>query len=217
MRRNIDEIVAKAREDEIKHLNQPEYAFVNRFAAPAVYEHMGTIEASDERKRKALLSEFFRHMPEYHCDSPRRQLRHPFEKVPRDAPDVLKRWRGEECDKKGIARSPLHQPCPDLAIGEPFPHRIVFEVKYFVHGNAERQLVDGIYEAFYYLAMPRLPASKSHPAWHYDFGCFLAFDASPNGDLHQAWLSLSEAARNGFWTGGNLFIMIVRPQESNKG
>ncbi|MGA3307172.1 MAG: hypothetical protein ABSD08_00975 [Xanthobacteraceae bacterium] len=212
MRKAVDELVADARVNKIKHLNQPEYAFLNHFAVPIIFDYMRSIEPADELRRKALLSEFYRNMPAYHLNSPRRYPRHPFGKLPRDPLRILQRWRGEERSTNGSVRCPLHQACPDIAIGEPFPHRVVFEVKYFTGNDGERQLVNGVYEAFYYLAMPNVPASKTHPAWQYKYGCYLAFDASEEGSLHAAWHNLNSTTREGFWNGGNLFVMIVRPQ-----
>jgi hypothetical protein len=215
MRARIEEMVQNAKKDGSKILHEPEYAFLNGFVVPAIFAHMQTVaNMSAEIARQALLSEWYRGMPQFHQTSPRRQFSHPFGKSQRDAAKILQRWRGEELDSSGRPRKPLHQACPDLAFGEPFPHRVVFEVKYFAKGDAGANLVNGIYETFYYLAMPRIPASKTHPAWHYDFGCFVAFDASMTGALHDAWSQLNAQTQNGFWDGGNLFVMVLRPKEN---
>lgn len=216
MRNDIGAMLNEPKTDNNKHLRPAEPAFLNRYAVPAIFAHMQSVRGiTDKEAREALLSEWYRCMQEYHRRSPCRLLNHPFEKSRLEPREILKRWRGNATDKNGRPRKPLHQPCPDLAFGEPFPYRVVFEVKYFQDGeDPETQLVNGIYETFYYLAMPGIPASKTHPAWNYDFGCFLAFDASVEGSLYDVWNSIKEDVRREFWEGGNLFVMIVRTPEA---
>ena len=216
MREAIQKMIAEPKNENNKHLRPREAAFLNGFAVPKIFEHMQTLPGIGEKEAKqALLSEYYGSMRKYHQQSPRRRLDHPFEKSRRVPAEILNRWFGKEPNNTGGFRKPFHQPCPDLAWGNPFPHKVVFETKYFWDGKGpETQLVDGIYETFYYLAMPRLSAAPSHPAWDYDFGCFLAFDASPERSLERAWEGIEEEVKSQFWSRGNLFVMIIRPTET---
>jgi hypothetical protein len=68
------------------------------------------------------------------------------------------------------------------------PH--VFEGKYFSRrklGAAETALATDIYRAFFYRGLARLPATKTHSAWDYDYACVVACDATEKGMLSQAW------------------------------
>jgi hypothetical protein len=89
----------------------------------------------------------------------------------------------------------------------------LFEGKYFSRGSlefAQRELVTNIYQAFFYLSLPRLLETKTHAAWDYEFACVLAYDASPDGVLLQAWHSLPATVKSACWTGANLYVMILR-------
>lgn len=217
MRLEIQQTVEAALARSNKCLHGPEYAFLNAHVVPAIFSHLQSIPGiGEEQARKAFLSEWYNgEMRRYHSNTPARSISHPFGKAARaGAHEVMRRWRGEQPNTSGGFRKPLHQPCPDLSIGEPFPYPTVFEIKYFSGGDGVTALVDGIYEAFYYRAMPFVPAQRNRPAWMYEYGCFLAFDASSEGSLSTAWNSLDLSVRSGFWDGGNLFVMILRPKES---
>ena len=91
----------------------------------------------------------------------------------------------------------------------------MFEGKYFDHGSpakAEAELVENIYQAFFYRALPMVPGNANRPAWDYEFACLLACDASPDGALLNAWNKIPPNVREGFrfWEGANVFIMVVR-------
>jgi hypothetical protein len=107
----------------------------------------------------------------------------------------------------------LKQSCPDIAIREPFPFKIVFEGKYFGKGNrvqAETALVTSVYQAFFYRALPYVPPHKTRPPWDYEYSCLLAYDASDDGSLQAAWKELPDTVRQGFWNGANIYVMILR-------
>jgi hypothetical protein len=103
---------------------------------------------------------------------------------------------------------------PSLREIRTFPHSIVFEGKYFANGStgdASRELVSDIYQAFFYRGLPRVEASKrGHPKWDYDYACLLAYDASPNGTLLNAWDALPPSVKRCFWDGANIYVMILR-------
>ena len=73
----------------------------------------------------------------YCCDtSPQRQERHPFSKGITDKPQaIMRRWKGDP--KKQTIQS-----APDFALREPFPFNIVFELKYFDKGGAEKAVTE---------------------------------------------------------------------------
>ena len=138
--------------------------------------------------------------------SPARGRGHPFGKLLGTKPAaIMKQWKGEA----GVA---LTQPCPDFALCSPFP-KIVFEAKYFPKGDreaAESALVTGIYQAFFYRALPFIPASKSRPAWEYDYACLLVYDGSEKGSLMAAWKSINESIQKAFWESAAVYVMILR-------
>jgi hypothetical protein len=135
---------------------------------------------------------------------------HPFSKfVGTSAKQVINKWKAKD-------GSPFTQSCPDFATRKPFPYNIVFEGKYFLRGSpdfAERELVNNIYQAFFYRALPYVPPNRSGISWDYDFSCLLAYDASDNGSLLSAWKNLPEKVRRGFWDGANVYVMILRGNE----
>lgn len=111
---------------------------------------------------------------------------------------------------------PLTQACPDFAICSPFPYHIIFEAKYFKGRSAvtaKRELVADAYQAFFYRALPTDKTKDKRPDWDYDYACLLAYDASPNGVLKDAWCQIDSQVKRGFWEGANVYIMIVRGRE----
>ncbi len=140
--------------------------------------------------------------------SPVRPGPHPFRKVVASPKEILDIWRGKTRLKE-LARNS----CPDLALRDPSPHRTVFEAKYHSAGGtgrAETELVRNIYQAFFYLGLPYLPENKRHAAWNYEYACVLAYDASVDGAMVQAWASLPAAVKSACWTGANVYVMILR-------
>jgi len=205
-------VAAAKTDDKQKHLRLPEAAFLNKKVIPAVSEMIQSYSGlSKDQARLALLNESHRSMPDFSCYSPIRWERHPFKKemVGVSATDIYKAWADHE---KGHG---LTQSCPDFSLRNPFPHSILFEGKYFPRRSgsleyAQRQLVDLAYQAFFYLGLPRLAATKKHPKWGYDYSCLLAYDASEKGTLISAWTTLHPRMRRGFWDGANVYVMILR-------
>ena len=207
----IRSIMASATSDgRQRHLRKPEAAFLNHFVLPTLYAHLKDSHSlTDQQAKTALLNEYHRSMPETSLHSPAYPGRHPFGKVLGSSPaTVYAQWL-----KPGNSDG-LTQSCPDFALHDPFPHRIVFEGKYFGTGSleyAQRQLATDIYQAFFYRGLPRAKARKpQRPNWDYDYSCFLAFDASKEGSLLTAWKALPLKVRNSFWDTGNIYVMILR-------
>lgn len=197
-----------------RHLRLPEAAFLNKFVVPALAEMIGAYAKLDiESTRKALLAEYHPCMSSISCGSPWHSLKHPFTKLLNaKAESIYLRWMDP---KKAVVQS-----CPDFALRQPFPHKILFEGKYFPNGSlpyAKRVLVNDIYQAFFYRGLPFAEGTKSGRAgWEYDYACLLAYDASPGGTLRNAWESLPQGVRNSFWKGANIYVMILGGQGRQK-
>jgi hypothetical protein len=188
----------------------PEGAFLNDYILPRINQFLrGRLNLASDDARRALLSESFRTQPDLSCGSPVRSVKHPFRKVIGVSPrDVMRVWRGEA----GVPALAMNN-CPDLALRSPAPHNIVFEAKYFaLNGStsAEAALVRDIYQAFFYLGLPRLPETRRSAAWDYDYACVLAYDASRDGVLIKAWQSLPADVKEACWHGANVYVMILR-------
>jgi len=186
----------------------PEGAFLNESVFPRVYDFVAKWPGmSKETARRAFLCEGYMHNRKIASGSPARRVAHPFQKVPCDPNTIMDHWK-----KRGL-KSVLGGRFPDMALREPFPYKTVFECKYFDgrhFDKGEPALVKGVYEAFYYLGLPRLPKGSWGNAWDYDFACFLAFDASNEGGLKEAWESVRKAVKSIIWDGANIYVMILR-------
>ena len=214
MRQSIRRTIAAAKNDPMqKHLRHPESAFLCTYAVPAIFRQMQTVPGIGQNEaRQSLLFESHRNMPEFCLDTPDRTQGHPFSKIIGTKPvTIVARWKGGH-------GSPLTKAWPDFAFRMPFPFKIVFEGKYFQQGGttrAQTELVNDIYQAFFYRGLPYIAPKKSSskrlsPAWDYDFACLLAYDASENGNLWRAWDKLDTAVKRGFWGGANVYVMILR-------
>lgn len=206
----VRETVAVAKTDDKQaHLRFPEAAFLNGKALPILFDVLIQRGLSKEQARKALLNESHGAMPEISQQSPVRWEGHPFTKALGGSPsEIYRGWTNPE------KSHPLAQSCPDFSLRDPFPHSILFEGKYFPGGSlkvAQKQLVTGIYEAFFYRGLPGLAATEKHSAgWGYDYACLMAYDASTLGTLRSAWIALAQQTRQSFWEGANLYVMILR-------
>jgi len=211
MRRCVNETITDAISDPAKkHLRNPEHVFVNKYLAEPLFQLVSDYPGmTKEKAKKAFLSESHESLSTYCSGSPARRLRHPFNKVLGvNVATIYQRWRREL--KK---TNPLTQSCPDFAFRSPFPHNIVFEAKYFSRGNrvkAQSELVASSYQAFFYRALPSDRTETSRPDWDYEYACLIAYDASPEGFLIDAWQQLDSEVRDGFWEGANVFVMVLR-------
>jgi hypothetical protein len=177
-----------------RHLHGPEAAFLNGHVLPSLASAIRREPScsSDAAANRALLNEYHPSMKDISSHSPARTTLHPFTKVlGATAHEIYARW-ADEANKSSLVQS-----CPDFALREPFPHRIVFEGKYFANGSsqyAQRELVANIYQAFFYRGLPFVAeTAKGRAAWDYDYACLLAYDASPTGSLKQACVTCRRA------------------------
>jgi len=196
--------------DRQKHLRLPESAFLNSFVLPALHQHLQQYSSlTAEQAKAALLNEYHHTMPDLSCRSPIRAKKHPFKKTLGTSAEAIYREWTDPTRNCGLTQS-----CPDFALTKPFAHSMVFEGKYFRKGSAEyaaKQLVTDIYQAFFYRGLPRVESTKQgHPEWDYDYGCLLAYDASPGGTLANAWDNLPSNVKKSFWDGANIYVMILR-------
>ena len=166
----------------------------------------------NQKAKDALLTENYRHFRDFSSGTPARTARHPFKKALGSSPkEIIQQWKGK------LGKAQLIQSCPDFALKHPYPHKIVFEAKYFSDGNlskAETELVTDIYQAFFYRGLPYVQETKTRPAWDYDYACLFAYDASQNGSLKSVWESSDREVKKGFWEGASLFVMILRGHET---
>lgn len=210
IRESVPRIVAEARAStDRKHKAFPEGAFLNEYVAPSISTFLQTevgLTAADARR--ALLSESYRSIHDISSGSPARSQRHPFRKALGTSPqDIIEQWKGA-----GPGNS-LVQSCPDLALRPPSPIKVVIEGKYFSQGGksaAATALANDIYQSFFYLALSKVPETRTHPAWDYDYSCLLAYDASREGSLVQACEELDQKVRDGIWGGANIYVMVLR-------
>jgi hypothetical protein len=216
MRQSIRDVVRVAKGSHEVHKRFPEGAFLNEYVAPKLHDFLvEDLRLSNADARHALLSESFRNIKGISIASPARSVRHPFQKVVGARPkEILAMWRRQ------TKHNPTTQSCPDLALRAPCPYHVVIEGKYFSSGSAataERDLVTDIYQAFFYLGLARLPETSRHPAWHYDCSCLLAYDATDDGLLLNAFRSLDPDVREACWDGANIYVMILRGSVDARG
>jgi hypothetical protein len=210
LRTSIRKIMTAAKTGmEQEHLRLPESAFLNLFAIPTLYQSMQEQDGMDaSMAAQSLLSEYKRmRLLKKTSGSPIRTLKHPFTKVMAAKPTaIMKQWIS------GLPTA-LTQSCPDFSTREPFPYKILFEGKYFEKGGPEKattELVNSIYQAFFYRGLPYVPSRNKSPAWDYEFACLLAADVSDGATLKRSWENLPSVVKNGFWDGANIYVMIVR-------
>jgi hypothetical protein len=75
---------------------------------------------------------------------------------------------------------------------------------------ARSALVDGIFETSFYRGLPTLLRGKHEAAACYDFGCFLAYDASPEGHLWNGWSSVNQVVRHSIWDALFTYVIVLR-------
>jgi hypothetical protein len=209
LRTQIRKLNAECKADKtLDYLNSPEAAFLNKFVVHTLWELMSKYDGMDDAKaRESLLNEYKR-MREKFCSGPTiRSQRHPFTKIMASRPStVMQQWLS----------GALTQSSPDICTREPFPFKILFEVKYLEKAGRERavtELVTSIYQAFFYRGLPYVAPRKGGPAWDYEFGCMLAGDATEEGSLQKAWEAIPSPVKKGLWEGANVYVMIVRSQQ----
>lgn len=204
---DLEQVMARAAERREPWNKSHESAFLNSYVFRGVHEFISRNMSAKDALR-AFLCEGYAHNRRIASGTPIRQRAHPFEKGLDATPSsILARW-SKEGPGGLVANS-----CPDMALRAPFPYKTVFECKYFRERGieaGESALVEGVHQTFFYLGLARLPERGKHPAWDYEFGCFLALDASNEGGLKKAWEKLSETVKTGIWDGANIHVMILR-------
>jgi hypothetical protein len=159
-----------------------------------------------QEARLSMLCEYHAKVSDIAVGNAFRRAGYPFGKALGNVQETMLNWTADV--KKTF---PLNQAYPDFAIRAPFPHKIVFDAKYFDNNTSDaaaKALVEGVYEAAYYRGLPKVAPHPAKPGWDYDYGCLLAYDASDDGVLTSAWRSVK--SKNAFWDGGNIFVMIIR-------
>ena len=193
-----------------------ENTLVGQLLVPVLHDTIGRTLRIDHEQARSLVFSENRASRKTHAApfSPSRSLSHPFGKgIGADVATIATSWR--TTDKKKVGLAPA---CPDFALGQPYG--VVFEAKYYrpQNGNVEaarRALVEGIYQAFFYRALPLAPAKKSGaPPWHYQYAAFVAVDTSPGHALLQAWQELRNDVKTSFWDSANIFVLIRAPGSS---
>lgn len=191
--------------------DQREVTFLNKLVVPLLSEHMQTVPGIGKAEAlQSLVGDNRNSIIEYCSGNAARPLDHPFEKKFGEKPgDIMNRWKGEGKSQSMNGKPPktLKAAWPDFAFRPPFPHKIIFEGKYFPGGNAENALVEAVYEACFYLGLPFVPAMREKPAWDYKFACLIAYDASENGRLKTAWDCVIPKAA--FWENANVYVMVL--------
>ncbi len=165
-------------------------------------------DTHDERIRKAFLAESTKVRDEgLASKSPASAKKYLFTKVGGNPKQIVNLWWD-----KGYKKGQTTQSCPDWAFRAPCPYTVVFEGKLFRNGSTERgrtELLNGIYQCFYYRAHPQTPEDEKHPAWNYDYACLFAYDVSENKSLVTAWDELNQDVKDSCWDSANLFVMVL--------
>jgi hypothetical protein len=157
-----------------------------------------TFNLTEKEARRALGGEYHAKFPEFLGHNPFRQHGHVLPKSKQANSSIVMKWLGDG------NKLPLFQSFPDLAIAEPAPCRIVFDAKYYVTGDPQKALLNGVEEVAYYRGLPRTREGGSL----YDFGCLLAYDASEKGELWRLWQEIGN--KDQFWNSANIQPIILR-------
>src|SRR6201982_332171 len=166
---------------------------------------VGQVGLSQSDAKKALMAEGADHLAET-SDTPYSRDKYPFQKsIVKALSDPQVEW----WQPTGGTRNA----CPDIALRHPCPYRVVIEGKLFRGKGvaaARRALVEGIFETSFYRGLPTLLRGKDETANSYEYGCFLAYDASPDGQMWKAWNEINEQVRASIWNTLFTHVMVFR-------
>jgi len=183
--------------------------FLDRFVLHHIADFLrGRLSLDQDFARKAFLTES-QLMRDQHLSgpkSPASKKKYLFTKAWSDPAHTVKAWWEPNHMKGQTAQS-----CPDWAFREPCPS-VVFEAKLFRSGaidHARTELVNGIYQCFYYRAHPKTGETSTHPAWDYDYACLFVYDASEKHSVVTAWKTINENVRKACWDSANVFVMVL--------
>ena len=191
-----------------KHI-QYEGLFLDDFVLRNVADYLAkTCPQFDKRQRcEALLTEStLARKEELASASPASYQKHLFTKevgTPLDT--IVDLWWSAS------KKLPVSQSCPDWALRDPSPYRVVFEAKFFREGTfnfAQGELVRGIYQCFYYRAQPKIDRRGQKAGWDYDYACLFAYDASKTRSLVEAWERIPQM-QDECWNAANIFVMVL--------
>jgi hypothetical protein len=184
----------------------PEVDFLQRYIVNNISRFLIDKEGLDEGKAKqALLAEGADHLEEV-SGTPCSLDKYPFKKsIVESLNSATHDWW---CGEGGTYNS-----YPDIALRSPCKFRVVIEGKLFrgkTEAAARKALVDGIFETSFYRGLPRLLRDKDADADSYEYGCFLAYDASPEGALWKAWQDINEEVRTSIWNTLFTHVLVLR-------
>ncbi len=208
MRVAIKKIVTESKINDDAHKRFPEGALLNTYITPYIHKYLvESMKLSHGQATRSLLSESFRKLPDIASASPARFEAHPFQKAVGATPQkIMSVWRDEN---KALRTT---RSCPDVALRNPCQYKAVFEGKYFSSGGqhaADAALVTGLYQSFFYLGLSKQQETKTRPAWDFDYSCLLAYDASEDSSLKNAWETLHRDVKKACWNGANIYVMIL--------
>jgi hypothetical protein len=183
--------------------------FFKKYVVPTVHEFLITDGLSRETATKALLAEGYLGLKDFASGTPASRGIYPYKKT---LATTLKTARKDWWGNGKV----LSNACPDLAVRLPGGPSIIFEGKLFRSGGndaAKSAIVTGVYECFFYRALPTLLDCKERSSG-YDYACFLAYDASPLSSLRRAWKDINQDIERSFWEALNIYVMIVPGDQS---
>lgn len=182
--------------------------FFKMHVVPAVHKFLtrGPNSLASEAAKQALLAEGHVELKAYASGTPASPPIYPYKKT---LAGTLKTARKDWWGSGKV----LSSSCPDLALRLPSGLSIVFEGKLFRSDSAaaaKSAIVDGIYECFFYRALPTLMKSEELKSSGYEYACLLAYDASPKGSLVEAWNSINADIERSCREALNILVMVVR-------
>ncbi|MGD0310296.1 MAG: hypothetical protein ABSC02_13540 [Acidobacteriota bacterium] len=191
-----------------------EFFFLEKFVLPEIPEYLRqclvppVTHNDDAHIRDAFLAESKKLRKDCSASaSPASAKKYLFTKVGFDQKEIVNLWWD-----KGHKKRQTTQSCPDWAFRTPCLYKVVFEGKLFRKGDKQRaraELVNGIYQCFYYLAHPHTAEDRVHPPWDYDYACLFVYDASENKSLVKAWIELNKDVKKACWDSSNIFVMVL--------
>jgi len=184
--------------------------FFKKHVVPTVHKFLVADGLNRDAAIQALLAEGHLDLREFASGTPASRQIYPYKKtLATTLKTARKDWWG--------TGKVLSNSCPDLAVRLPGGPSIVFEGKLFRSGGpdaAKSAIVAGLYECFFYRALPTLVNWKEPNSSGYDYACFLAYDASPLNSLRRAWKDINRDVERSFWGALNIYVMIVPHDES---
>jgi hypothetical protein len=208
----VTDWLAKSRADHPNQALEYEGLFLDEFVLPKISAYLRANGLTETEACKAFLAESTKaRLDKIACDTPASQNKHLFGKEFGTVASTIQSWWPVEKPKKK-PKPAVSQSCPDFALRTPCPG-IVFEAKLFRAGGSEaakRALVTGIYQCFFYRALPKIVTSMENRAWDYVYACLLIYDASKQASVvATAWKNALDVVRESCWQTANIYVMIL--------